>query len=70
MLSEEDDSADGVEGVSEGAKWSPVVGVEYLPRLDSSNCPLDHVPVGIHEAIVFFRVHWQIFFSLASFLSV
>ncbi|WP_170063492.1 hypothetical protein, partial [Rathayibacter tritici] len=29
LPSEKDESADGVEGISEGAQWPPVVGVEY-----------------------------------------
>ncbi|WP_207759911.1 hypothetical protein, partial [Rathayibacter rathayi] len=61
MPSEKDESADGVEGISEGAQWPPVVGVEYPPGLDASNCSLDHVSVGVHEAIVVFGVIWQMF---------
>ncbi|NRD09087.1 hypothetical protein [Rathayibacter agropyri] len=63
LLDEEDESADGVEDVSEGAQWPPVVGVEYPPGLDVSDCSLDHVSVSVHEAIVLFRVIWQMFFA-------
>ncbi|PWJ60890.1 hypothetical protein B0H03_12324 [Rathayibacter iranicus NCPPB 2253 = VKM Ac-1602] len=63
LLGEEDKPADGVEGVSEGAQWSPVVGPEYPPSLDVSGCSLDHVSASVHEAIVLFRVIWQMFFA-------